>query len=337
MNPIFSPMHPHPPRRRRRRLPLRLAALATAAVAGACGSGAEQSAVERGDAFFAADSVDQALAEYQLAARQGGDGDPAVLARVAHAYTALGRVDQAAVNYRRAAEFDPSWADQGAVDLMHLAREADARGDRFLMATAVSRALELKPGLGLGDMALPLARHFFRNGEYGRALPLYQKALVRNDTTPDVLFEVGQAYQEIGDCAQGLFFFERFREAAARNRRGDAAWYIGTCSYDLARELRDRAERAPVPDPVLLEEALAHVDRTLEMGEPRSIQGLAWFERGELLAAMGDCDGALDSFTRVRRAETSPNSAVASRALERIDLLRFGRGLDRFRASGRCY
>jgi tetratricopeptide (TPR) repeat protein len=293
--------------------------------------------VARGDAFFAADSLDQALAEYQLAARQGGDDDPDVLARVAHTYTELGRVDQAALHYRRAAELDASWADQGAVDLMHLAREAEGRGDRFLMATAVSRALELTPGLGLGEMALPLARHFFRNGEYGRALPLYQKALVRNDTTPDVLFEVGQAYQEIGDCAQGLFFFERFRDAAPRARRGDAAWYIGTCSFELGRELRERAERAPEADPVLLEEALAHVDRTLEMGEPRNILGLTWFERGEILAALGDCQGALDSFSQVRRVETSPNSAVTGRALERIDLLRFGRGLDRFREAGRCY
>lgn len=303
----------------------------------ACGSGADETAVQRGDAFFAADSLDHALAEYQLAARQGGEADAEVLARVAHTYTALGRVDQAALNYRRAAESDSTWADQGAVDLMHLAREAEARGDRFLMATAVSRALDLKPGLGLGEMALPLARHFFRNGEYGRALPLYQKALVRNDTTSDVLFEVGQAYQEIGDCAQGLFFFERFREVAPRSRRGDAAWYIGTCSYEQARELHERVERAPETDPVLLEEALAHVDRTLEMGEPRNIQGLAWFERGEILAVMGDCEGALDSFSRVRRVETSPNSAVSTRALERIDLLRFGRGLDRFRPSGRCY
>jgi tetratricopeptide (TPR) repeat protein len=314
------------------------ALLVLAAGMAACGTDAERSAVERGDAFFAADSLDQALAEYQLAARQGGDGDPRVLARVAHTYTALGRVDQAAVHYLRAAESDPGWADQGAVDLMHLAREAEARGDRFLMATAVSRALELKPGLGLGDMALPLARHFFRDkGEYGRALPLYQKALVRNDTTADVLFEVGQAYQEIGDCAQGLFFFERFREVAPRSRSSDASWYIGTCSFELARGLREQADRAPEPDALLLEEALEHVERTLEVGEPRNLLGLTWFERGEILAALGDCEGALDSFQQVRRVENSPNAAISARALERIDLLRFGRGLDRFRDGGTCY
>jgi tetratricopeptide (TPR) repeat protein len=302
----------------------------------ACTSETDIGAVQRGDHYFAADSLAQALAEYRLAVRQEGE-EPDLLARVAHTYARLGRVDPAAEFYERAAARDLRWADQGAVDLMRIAEDAARTGDRFLMATAVSRALELRPGLGLGDMALPLARHFFRNGEYGPALPLYQQVLAGNDTTPDILFEVGQAHQEIGDCAQALFFFERFGEAAPRRERSRADWYIGTCSFEVARELRARADRAPEPDPALLDEALQLVDRTIEVGEPRNIQGLAWFERGEILAVLGDCDGALEAFNRVRAVELSSNSAVATRALERIDLLRFGRGLNRLRSDGSCY
>ena len=302
----------------------------------ACGDQTEAGPVQRGDNFFAADSIEQALAEYRLAVRQQGEA-PELLARVAHTYALLGRVDPAADFYGRAASRDPRWADQGAIDLMNLARDAASSGDRFLMATAVSRALELQPGLGLGDMALPLARHLFRNGEYGPALPLYQQALARADTTPDILFEVGQAHQEIGDCRQGLYFFERFSEEAPRAERSRANWFIGTCSFEVARELRARADGAVEPDPVLLEEALVLVDRTIDVGEPRNIQGLAWFERGELLAVLGDCDGALEAFSRVRAVEVSANSSVAARALERIDLLRFGRGLKQLRSDGSCY
>jgi tetratricopeptide (TPR) repeat protein len=312
-------------------------------VAAACDTNSEFGALQRGDVLFATDSLEQALAEYRLAVVQGGN-DPALLARVAHTYVELRRVDPAVEFYQLAAAADPSWADQGAVDLMRLAELADQSGDRFLMATAVSRALELKPGLGLGDMALPLARHFFRNGEYGPALPLYQRALVRNDTTSEILFEVGQVHEEIGDCQQALYFFERFRELAPRREQSRSDWHIGTCAFALARDLRSQAvqgtsepDARALPDPVLLEEALTHVDRTIELGEPRNIQGSAWFERGEILAALGDCAGSLAAFERVRTVEASASSATASRALERIDLLRFGRGLDRLRPSGACY
>ena len=308
-------------------------------LAAACDTNPEFGALQRGDVLFAADSLEQALAEYRLAVVQGGN-DPALLARVAHTYVELRRVDPAVDFYRQAAAADPTWADQGAVDLMRLAELADQSGDRFLMATAVSQALELKPGLGLGDMALPLARHFFRNGEYGPALPLYQRALVRNDTTSEILFEVGQVHEEIGDCQQALYFFERFRELAPRREQSRSDWHIGTCAFALARVLRSQAvqgtsepDARALPDPVL-EEALGHVDRTIELGEPRNIQGLAWFERGEILAALGDCPGSLAAFERVRSVEATASSATASRALERIDLLRFGRGLDRLRPSG---
>lgn len=336
--PRLTTPAPAPRRRARRTAPRSLGALPVLvllALAG-CGSEADVGAVQRGDHYFAADSLSQALAEYRLAVRQEGE-QPELLARVAHTYARLGRVDPAAEFYTRAAARDGRWADQGAVDLMGIAAEAARTGDRFLMATAVSRALELRPGLGLGDMALPLARHFFRNGEYGPALPLYQQVLAGNDTTPEILFEVGQAHQEIGDCAQALFFFERFSDEAPRRERSRADWFIGTCSFEVARELRAQADRAPEPDPARLEEALQLVDRTLDVAEPRNIQGPAWFERGEILAVLGDCDGALEAFNRVRSVELSANSAVATRALERIDLLRFGRGLNQLRSDGSCY
>jgi tetratricopeptide (TPR) repeat protein len=297
----------------------------------ACSPPVEDTAVRRGDRAFAADSLDEALAEYQLAVRQGQDS-PEVLARVAHTFARLGRVDPAANFYRRAAESDERFADQGAADLMHLAREAQEGNDRFRMATAVTQALELRPGLGLGDLALPLARHYYRNGEYGRALPLYRRVLIEADTAPRILFEVGEVYEETGDCRQALLFFERFRTEAEREQRNDADWHIGTCGFQVARELLEDGASGNQ-----LDEALRMIDRTLEVGEPRHIQSQAWFQRGEILATLGDCSGAMDAFSQVSALEPGGSGALASQAQERFDAIRFGSGLAAFRSSTRCY
>ncbi|MEK9506385.1 tetratricopeptide repeat protein [Gaopeijia maritima] len=312
----------------------RILLLLVVAFAGACAAGTEDSAVRRGDVAFAADSLEEALAEYQLALRQG-DGGPEVLARVAHTFALLGRVDPAAEYYRLAAEADERFADQGAADLMHLAREAEAGNDRFRMATAVTRAQELRPGLGLGDMALPLARHFYINGEFGRALPLYRRVLIEADTAPRILMEVGQAYEETGDCRQALLFFERFRAEASRAERVEADWHIGTCGFEVASDLLTAARRGGGTGN--LEEALRMIDRTIEVGEPQHLLSQAWFNRGEILAALGDCSGAMDAFAEVRALEPGGAGALANMARERFDAIRFGRGLSSLRGSSGCY
>lgn len=301
--------------------------------AGAClDTSAEETALRRGDVAFAADSLEEALAEYRLAVRQT-DGDPEALVRAAHAYVALGRVDEAAELYTDALERAPEMRDQAVADLIHMARRAAGSGERFQMASAVEEALRLQPSIGLDDMALPLARHYFQNGEYGRALPLYQRALSGGgDTLAAVVFEVGQAYEEIGDCLSGLVFFERFRDMVGRRQRGEVDWYIGSCSFRLARELRDLDDRTEGQS----DEALRFLDRVLEVGEPRSILGEAWFERGELLAALGDCDAALESFAQVRIVEGDVNSALVQRAQERYDQIRFGEGIRHLRPDRPC-
>lgn len=313
---------------------VRFVALVLLALAAACTASTEESAVLRGDLAFAADSLEEALAEYQLAVRQGQDS-PEVLARVAHTFALLGRVDPAAEYYHLAAAEDDRYADQGAADLMHLARVAESGNDRFRMATAVTQALNLRPGLGLGDMALPLARHFFTNGEYGRALPLYRRVLIEADTAPRILSEVGKAYEGTGDCRQALVFFERYREEAPRSERAEADWYIGNCAFEVARELLTRSRDAGGRGG--LEEANRMISRAIEVGEPRHLQSQAWFYRGEILAELGDCSGAMDAFAEVRQLEPGGAGALASQAKERFDAIYFGRGLASLRGSTRCY
>lgn len=287
------------------------------------------SAVRRGDVAFAQRNFEEALAEYRLALRQGAD-DPMITARVAHTYAMMGQVDDAGAYYVDAVARDPELADQAVSDLMRTARDAYASDDKFAMATAVETALELRPGLGVGDMALPLARQYFTTGQYGRALPFYQKAMAEaTDSMPEVVFEVGQAYQEIGDCEHALVYFERFTEMVRPWERREAEWYIGTCAFNLAREILDGRSRSSEE----LTRALELVNRTVEAGEPRNIQAQAWFDKGEILAELGQCQEAMDAYAQVRYADQA--GSLIDRAQARFDEIRFGVGLERFR-EGRC-
>jgi len=288
----------------------------------------EENAVRRGDEAFAQGMFEEALAEYRLAVRQGAD-DPEITARVAHTYALMGRVDDAGAYYGDAVARDPELTDQAVADLMRMAEDAHASGDRFAMATAVETALELRPGVGVGDMGLELARHYFTNGEYGRALPFYQRALAGiQDSVPAIVFEVGRAHSEIGDCDHALLFFERFREMVRPWQRGEVDWYIGTCAFNRARELRGETLA-----PEQLEQALELVDRTVEVGEPRNIQAQAWFEKGEILSELGRCQEAMEAYAQVRYADQA--GSLIDRAQSRFDEIRFGTGLEHLR-QGRC-
>ncbi len=298
----------------------------------ACSTGTtEESSLARGDRAFAEGNYDEALAEYRLAVRQGAD-DATTLTRVAHTYTMMGRVDDAGSFYAQAVAQDSSVVEQAVSDLMRLAQDARARKDRFAMASAAQTALKLRPGIGVSDMSLDLARHYFQSGEYVRALPFYSTALAAkgDSAAPDVIFEVGQAYEQIGDCTHALIYFERYRDRVRPWQRSEVDWYIGTCSFNLAREVSSQAS----PTDQDMQDALTHVNRTLEVGEPRNLQAQAWFEKAEILSAMGQCQNAMDSYARLRAAEGS-NAVLMSRAQARYDEIRFGRGLESLRG-GRC-
>jgi tetratricopeptide (TPR) repeat protein len=287
------------------------------------------SAIRRGDVAFAQRNFEEALAEYRLALRQGAD-DPMITARVAHTYAMMGQVDDAGAYYVDAVARDPELGDQAVSDLMRVARDAYASDDQFAMATAVETALELRPGIGVGDMALPLARQYFTTGQYGRALPFYQKAMTEAaDSVPEIVFEVGQAYEEIGDCEHALVHFERFSEMVRPWERREAEWYIGTCAFRLAREILDRRDLSEEE----LTEALELVNRTVDAGDPRNVQAQAWFDKGEILAELGQCQDAMDAYAQVRYADQA--GSLIDRAQARFDEIRFGVGLERFR-EGRC-
>jgi len=283
----------------------------------------EGSSVSRGDQAFAKGDMEEALAEYRLALLQGAT-DASTFARVAHTYVALGRIDEAREYYGLAVEEDSTLADQALADFVHLAREEAMVGDEYGMASAVQTALEFRPGISLEDLVLPLAEHYSNVGEYGRALPFYQKTLsaVDPDSLPEVLFETAVAYDEVGDCESAVIYYEEYRNRISRwsSSRSEVNWRLGNCSYELAR--RSWAEGDD-------EEALSFLDTLLDLREPRNRLARGYLLRGEILGTRGECEAAIEAFQQVPILDPSGNSAVVDSAELRIDQIRFGGRFDR--------
>jgi tetratricopeptide (TPR) repeat protein len=289
--------------------------LASTLLSGCYTGSGDESSILRGDEAYARGDLDAALAEYRLAVRGGSDNVPA-LARAAHTYAEMGRIDEAGDFYHLAVEQDPGFADQAVSDMVRLARAARDRDDLFGLASAMETAMSFRPGVTMQDMALPLARHYFQSGEYATALPYYQTSIagMHGDTIPEVVFEAASAYDEVGDCRRALLYYEEYRALIRPYQRGEVDWKIGSCSLRLAQELRSEG---------VDEEALAHIERTIALGEPRSLQAVAYFEIAETLSDLGRCEDAMEAFLQVRRVDQTGTSPLVERAQWRYDELRF--------------
>jgi tetratricopeptide (TPR) repeat protein len=120
----------------------------------ACDS--NEDSMVRGDRYWADSNYVAALAEYRLAARNGGTEAER---RVAHAYIITGQLDRARRAYDQLVKADPRVIDQALFDYMWMARASLQRGDRYGAARAAEAALELRPDLPISELALTLARH----------------------------------------------------------------------------------------------------------------------------------------------------------------------------------
>jgi tetratricopeptide (TPR) repeat protein len=277
-----------------------------------------ESALARGDRFWADGNHSAALAEYRLSLRHRDEDE--VLARVAHAFAELGQIERAREHYDRLVRRNPEYVDQAIFDFVLLARRAQQRGDRHGMAAATEAALALRPGLPFDELAAPLARYYAASGDPDRSLAFFERALSRapSDSVPPLLFELAQAHLSRGNCEEALGYLNAFRTRAPRHPRADEArWHIGNCAFELGRQARQAGRH---------EEALEHLRLVIELETPRNLLDQAWFERGETLAAMGRTSEALSAFVRVLDLNVGRGGQLVERARQRIDELRFSPG-----------
>lgn len=297
---------------------LRLLGLMVVALAASCtAAGSEADAINRGDEAFARGDVAEALAEYRLALRQGGDS-PDVLMRAAHAYARSGRIDEAREHYARAIAMDGELAGLAVSDLLRVARAAVDRNDGIRASAAVEAAIRLEPGVSVSGLALPLARHFSATGQFGEALPWYQRAVVEGgeSVSPEIQLEMARVQEEIGDCERALLVFEEVRPRVPSARRSEVDWHVGSCSFILAEEAREAG---------FAEDALQLYRATIDVGQPPHRIGRAWFEVGEILATRGECRPAVSAFEEAAEADIG-GGALSRQALDRVDEILFGTG-----------
>ncbi len=274
----------------------------------------------RGDRLLAEGDTDAAIAEYKLAMRQSGES-PEIFLRLGHAYALEGDVDESFRYYGILLSQDSSYRYQAAADFAALGRAALERGTRENMARALQPLLSWSFGLIPADLQLELARYFWSEGDYTRALPLYLEAL--SDTVGRseeidvrVFYEAGRAYEELDGCARSLEYFETYLSLVPRSGedRAGAEWHLGRCLFQVAQE--DRATGRPGG-------ALRRLDRMVELGVPQTLMDRAHFNRGELLLILGDSDRALAAFEEVLRLNPARSGPLVQRAEQRIRQIRF--------------
>lgn len=285
----------------------------------AAGCGDTDTAIARGDRFWADSNYTAALAEYRLSLGQGRQDDDDVLVRVAHGYIETGQLERAKEYYDQLTKQSPEYVDQAVFDYVTYARRAQEKSDRYGMAGGVEAALALRPGLPLDDLAGTLARYYASTGDPDRALTFFERALsvAPADSIPALLYELAQVQESRGNCEEAIGFFNAYRNRAPQGERvGEARWHVGNCAFALARKARQAGQPG---------EALRQVDTVLEIGEPQNLLDQAWFERGEILLSLGRRDDALFAFIMVLELNRARTGQLVERAQRRIDELRFGR------------
>jgi tetratricopeptide (TPR) repeat protein len=273
-----------------------------------------ETAIGRGDRFWADSNYTAALAEYRLAVTQSG-GDNESLARAAHAYAVTGQLAPARELYDQLLKQAPSYADQAVMDYLDLA----------------------KPGLSLPQYDQELARYYTEANQPDRAMEHYRRALAEAppDSAPRILYDMGLVEEGRSNFGRALSYMQAFREAVApmdstgrrssyghgpwRSLLPEARWHIGNCSFQLAKQAQAQGR---------MRDALDDYTTVTGLGVPENIQDQAWFQEGEVLRRLGRADDALFAYRKVLDLHPSLTGQLVQRAQQRIDQIRFGRPPD---------
>jgi tetratricopeptide (TPR) repeat protein len=198
-----------------------------------------------------------------------------------------------------------------------MAKRALSQDDRARFARALQQLQSIRSGAVPDDLALAFARYYYELDEFAGALPLYLSVVATepDSVAPEVRYELGRVYYELGECEQALSHFRAFLNSQPTGQpRDDARWHAGRCAYQLAEE--DLLAGRP-------SKALAGFELVIELRSPQALLDDAWFERGEVLFGLGEFSEALRSYRRVLDLNPSRTGRKVRTAEDRIRSIRY--------------
>lgn len=267
-----------------------------------------------GDRRYAENAFVDALAEYRLAMRQHR---PSAELRAKFAQAALrsGALSDAVIAYHDLARAEPAALDEAADGLTRAARLAVGARDMGALTDAIVALRDVAPQRPVGALAV--------------ALGASSSALAKRPEAMDMLLEAAGA---AASAAVADSFLVVYADVNARLGRCDVA----SRSYDgvlrrnplpvLARAAQEGLAGCAVAEGQLslsagaLQDAVAHFQHAIAIGQPDSIVRLAWLLMGDARWADGDTAVALDAYRRAAAGagEQDPLVLRATAQIERL-------------------
>ncbi len=291
-------------------------ALAAAALLGTGCAGAAADHEALGDEAYVERRYDEALAEFQVALRQGSSGGD-LRWKAAMAALNARELGEAVIQFRALADEDPPRRVIAADGLERVARAASLEGNRAALQAALDARRAVAPGRGLRTFALEVAVGLGEDLSPDEALSVAASA-------PDarlqdsLMYGYGVALARLNRCEEGIPVFESLlRRRRELSIQSDARVRASSCALGLGRREHNRGS----PD-----EAEKWFCRTIELGNNNYAARVAYLGLGDVWFSRGDYMGAREAFQKAR-AGASPTDSIYHRASRSLDRLR---GFDRF-------
>ncbi len=301
----------------------RIEVLALAAAAVLSGTGCAGAAADHetlGDEAYVERRYDEALAEFQLALRQGSSGGD-LRGKAAMAALDARELGEAAIQFRALAEEDPGRLMMAAGGLERVARAASLEGNGAALQAALDALRAVAPGRALGTFAREMAVGLGENPNPAEALSVlpYAAASAPDARLQDsLMYAYGVALARLNRCEEGIPVFESLlRRRREPSIQSSARVRAASCALGLGRREHNRGS------PGAAEKWFC---RAIEFGNNNYAARAAYLGLGDVWFSRGDFMGAREAFQKAM-AGASPTDSTYHRASRALDRLR---GFDLF-------
>lgn len=267
----------------------------------------------RGDAAYAENQFESALAEYRLALAQGSS--PTLLTKAGQAALRAGDLEEAAEHFVKLATTSEEHVDFAADGLERVATRAVDTGNRAALQAALTGLTSLEAGRAIGSFARELAASLGESPRSQEALEILPAAAVASfgvGGMDSLIYVYATALRRLGRCQAAAPVFESLlRRGRLPEYEADLRDHGSYCALRVAQTTLERG---------LAEEARPWFERAIALRGPESNRRAAYLGLGDSLVEMNDILGARQAYEEARRGLilTDPLYGVILRRLNRL-------------------